>query len=142
MPYATHCRDCKKKLNGSNCVYHGVNQLNRCRDCYNTYHREYRNNNREKVGTYRTKDSIKNTSLKCLYGITIDEYRRQVDLHLGGCAICKKAVELTVDHNHKNQKFRGLLCRTCNLGLGAFNDDEGLLLNAIDYLKKFLEKAG
>ena len=137
MPYDTFCKDCRKKITASNIVYHGVFQLVRCRDCYNKYHRDYRERNKKKIGTYKTKDSIKNTNLKCLYNITLEEYNRQKELHLGGCAICKQPFDnLSVDHNHKTNEFRGLLCKKCNTGLGAFNDSEILLINAIDYLKR------
>ena len=62
-------------------------------------------------------------------------------LQNGRCAICgkhqnkfKKA--LSVDHCHKKGIIRGLLCNSCNLGLGKFYDNCELLNNAIYYLKK------
>lgn len=65
----------------------------------------------------------------------------------GVCAICKgeethvikrtgKIKQLAVDHCHDKDVVRGLLCSSCNIGLGAFNDDPVLLLTAVEYLKK------
>ena len=50
----------------------------------------------------------------------IDEMRDElIKLHGNNCAICKKPRSafknsLSVDHNHKTNKIRGLLCYRCN----------------------------
>lgn len=56
---------------------------------------------------------------------------------LGTCDCCGKETEsLHLDHDHQTKKFRGWLCRVCNIGLGNFNDNiEGLEM-AIKYLRK------
>lgn len=63
----------------------------------------------------------------------------------GTCDICGKPREgnrrLRVDHDHKTEKFRGLLCHDCNVGLGHFKDDPDLLQKAIDYLQKAAKAA-
>lgn len=41
---------------------------------------------------------------------------------------------LALDHCHRTDRVRGMLCDTCNLGLGAFKDSLGLLRNAQQYL--------
>ena len=58
----------------------------------------------------------------------------------GCCAICGKTEKdngqrLAIDHNHHTHQVRALLCRNCNTGLGAFKEDEVLLVKAIQYLK-------
>ena len=63
----------------------------------------------------------------------------------GGCAICgarqglggRNDRRLAVDHNHTTGKVRGLLCDSCNHGLGKFKDDKRLLKIAIAYLEYF-----
>lgn len=57
-----------------------------------------------------------------------------------GCAICGKSEKenkqlLSIDHNHITHRVRGLLCRNCNTGLGAFKDDCLKLEKAIEYLQ-------
>lgn len=43
-----------------------------------------------------------------------------------------------VDHDHKNGLIRGLLCRSCNLGLGFLKDSKENLESAIKYLESNL----
>lgn len=58
----------------------------------------------------------------------------------GVCAICKKKCSsgraLAIDHCHKTNKVRGLLCTRCNRGLGFFLDRPDLLVKASEYLKQ------
>lgn len=65
-----------------------------------------------------------------------------VVLQNGCCAICGEADDqrpvkrLVVDHNHRTDGIRALLCTTCNLGLGAFKDDIDRITKAIEYLRR------
>lgn len=72
------------------------------------------------------------------YGITHDQYYALLDKQGGVCAICKmkpRAKLLAVDHDHKSNLVRGLLCTTCNSGiLAGAKDRRDILMNAIDYL--------
>ncbi len=59
----------------------------------------------------------------------------------GCCAICKRhqsefTKSLFIDHCHKTNKVRGLLCHNCNIGLGSFKDNIELMKNGINYLNK------
>ena len=57
----------------------------------------------------------------------------------GTCEICCRAVagsSKAIDHDHKSGKVRGVLCRTCNSGLGFFKNSPKLLRSAISYLKR------
>lgn len=54
------------------------------------------------------------------------------------CMICPDEIELRtahIDHCHETGAVRGLLCRSCNLGLGHFKDRVELLEKAMTYLK-------
>lgn len=70
------------------------------------------------------------------YGLSLEEYRAMVAKQKGQCAVCKAVPKkLAVDHCHASDRVRGLLCRTCNIGLGMFNDSPVKLKQAIKYLK-------
>jgi hypothetical protein len=56
----------------------------------------------------------------------------------GKCLICltdRLIEELVIDHDHDSGLVRGLLCTSCNLGIGIFKDNIGLLKRAIWYLR-------
>lgn len=102
--------------------------------------KKWRLNNRQKF-----LDGLKNCELKRDYNITLTEYNNLLKKQDYTCAICRqveirkidnKLVVLSVDHNHKTGKIRGLLCSNCNNGLGRFRDNINTLQNAIEYLKR------
>lgn len=51
------------------------------------------------------------------------------------CAICGSYTNLHIDHDHNTGRVRGLLCSSCNRGLGCFVDNIEYLLQAVAYLK-------
>lgn len=57
------------------------------------------------------------------------------------CPICKRFsiahvnVKIVVDHDHITGKPRGLICDSCNTGLGRFKDGENLLEDALEYIR-------
>ena len=73
------------------------------------------------------------------YGLTMDDYRRLLDVQGHRCAICKRhprTYPLQVDHSHLTSAVRGLLCSRCNhLLLGSAHDQTELLENALAYLR-------
>ena len=83
---------------------------------------------------------MRDGELRKKYGISTEKYNEILLKQGGVCAICKKTnsgnKSLSVDHNHNNGDVRGLLCTTCNIGLGHFKADSGtdLLKSAIDYI--------
>ena len=85
-----------------------------CRSCRSTYRNEIRR------GNYR--DMISDERLKDVLATTFS------------CTICGEEGKLVVDHDHKTNKVRGLLCNHCNRGLGHFKDDPDLLEYARIYL--------
>lgn len=53
----------------------------------------------------------------------------------GLCLICtEKPEKLFIDNCHETGKVRGLLCSSCNTGIGMLKDDPDVLRAAISYL--------
>ena len=79
-------------------------------------------------------------SIKKKYGISLDEYNEILASQNNECCICGTndpggpGSTFTVDHNHKTEEVRGLLCSNCNRGLGFFKDNPDHLFAATKYL--------
>jgi hypothetical protein len=76
------------------------------------------------------------------YGLPPEEYNHMLAQQQNACAICRQETKLVVDHCHNSGKVRGLLCASCNAGLGAFDDDPVNLALAIAYLATHKPIAG
>lgn len=87
-----------------------------CKECRATY--------RSSIRRGKYKSMLDNESVKELLATTKE------------CVICGEspASGLVVDHCHKTNTVRGLLCTRCNLGLGHFKDDPELLEFASIYI--------
>lgn len=110
---------------------------NWCRDCFAQYDKE-----RYLV---KPREYLRGKSLVRYWpGSTRDEaLQKYKELHSkqnGNCSICERPEAicgtLNVDHNHSTGQVRGLLCTTCNRGLGEFRDLISNLESAISYLRK------
>ena len=73
------------------------------------------------------------------FGLTVAQYEERLQAQNGVCAICgqKQEKSLAVDHSHESGALRGLLCKTCNLGLGTFNENPERLRSAAAYLERW-----
>lgn len=84
------------------------------------------------------------------YGLTLDQYHAMAEQQDFLCAICgeepvaKKSHasndNFVIDHNHRTNKVRGLLCGTCNTGIGQLQDHSRMMLRAASYLVKHEER--
>ena len=72
------------------------------------------------------------------YGLTPLQYE---DLAKKGCAICGGGPNgrgrFHLDHDHTTGLFRGLLCHSCNVGIGSLKENLVTLENAIQYIQSF-----
>lgn len=79
------------------------------------------------------------------YALTLSEYEAMASRQGGLCAICARPetkihrdgspCRLAVDHDHTSGMVRGLLCSSCNVGLGSFDDCPEWLEAAATYLR-------
>lgn len=86
--------------------------------------------------------SSRNSKLKARFGITLQQYNQLLENQNFKCLICTATESvlghsLAVDHCHTTGKIRGLLCKSCNIGIGNLKDNIQNLQNAIKYLKNF-----
>ncbi|MER9436732.1 endonuclease VII domain-containing protein [Mesorhizobium sp. M0618] len=102
---------------------------------------EYRENKRLK---YREDpERQRREVIKQRYGITLEKFDEMVASQNGLCAICETDTpggrwdRWSVDHCHTTGKIRGILCHSCNTGIGALNDDIDRLRKAIGYLEHY-----
>ena len=82
------------------------------------------------------------------YGLSEEDCRAWLVKQGGACAVCRMPLSImarfTIDHDHKccdsvktcGKCVRGILCNTCNAGLGYLKDSIDLLLQAVDYLRR------
>jgi hypothetical protein len=73
---------------------------------------------------------------KGLSGFTEEMFQTRLESQGNCCAICKGEMKRPCgDHDHQTGVQRGILCTTCNSGLGFFKDDPSLLRSAENYLR-------
>lgn len=106
-----------------------------------------RTNANYRAWSARNTDKTKGYHLHSTYGITYEEFQRMRAEQNNECPICGCIFGEVgtkdgpcVDHDHKDDCVRGLLCRTCNCGLGLLGDSPDQLQAAIDYLTRTKEK--
>ena len=70
------------------------------------------------------------------YGLTKEIFDRMLEAQNSKCKICLENMLVpNIDHCHATNKVRGILCSSCNLGLGKFKDNPELLRRAANYLR-------
>jgi hypothetical protein len=120
----------------SKCEVHGYLQKDQ------TYVRYYKG----REGSYYCRECLLGLNIKNKYkGMNgLDDYNKLLLKQNGSCAICRgqnnttrngKIKRFNVDHCHKTDTVRGLLCSFCNSLLGYAKDSIKTLESAITYLK-------
>jgi hypothetical protein len=112
-----------------------------CKECMKQKNLLWLNKNKQKYLIYQ-----QDNKFKTRYGISLIDYNNLLKKQNGVCAICNqkemstnckgKIRNLSIDHCHKTNKVRGLLCARCNQGLGLFQDNNIILKKATEYLEK------
>jgi hypothetical protein len=137
--YFSYCIDCRNLLGRENYRKHLEKRKTKSRTYYATHKEEIRI--RSKKYAARHPLEKKAHALRFNYGITLEQYEAMVAAQEDCCAICGNPPsdkrKLAVDHNHDTGAVRGLLCTTCNVGIGALKDDLRLLRAAVNYLEGF-----
>ena len=132
------CPKCNIVKNVLEFGFQGIYVKGYCKPCNNNYKRSEGQIDKTRLNTKR-KD------LKRAFGITIEDYDKLYEEQEGKCKICHveaERFELCVDHCHSSNIVRGLLCNTCNIGIGMFKNDVLTILKAADYLLNISDKKG
>lgn len=111
-----------------------------CKPCFKLYMRRRRAANpmiqeQERRAGWRYR-------LKNAYGMTEADWYRLLESQGWGCAICgakDAGRKLSVDHDHKTGKVRGILCAACNHAIGRMDDDPERLEAAAAFLRRHRE---
>jgi hypothetical protein len=118
----------------------------RCKECTKSQMTAHYKANRARIREERNAKydpkQARAVSLWTLYRITPHEYQVLLEAQQNRCAICGKLHEeaerkrLVPDHDHQTKVVRGLLCSTCNTGIGMLQDSPAVVLAAAAYLEK------
>lgn len=118
------------------------------------YYKEYYLRNREKISERHRKNRLSAPEKRKQqqrgwnykhrlkkFGISEEWFDETLKSQKGKCAICgKKFIKNKphIDHCHKTNKARGLLCLTCDTGLGHIEKwrEDGFFDRAAEYLNK------
>ena len=110
-------------------------------------HKKWRDNNPEKDKAakiaWRKNNPHKVTELARAhrfrrYGITEAQYHEMLEAQGYSCAICEffyNEDELHIDHDHTTKQVRAILCRGCNVALGAIKENVDVLKRMIHYIE-------
>ena len=132
MKKCTKCGEEKPKSEFYKQKTHKDGFRSQCKACTNKHGKQYRKND-EYV------ENRRKYILKHKHGLTSKQYNEMFEKQNGLCAICGKPEVkkwLDVDHNHKTNKIRGLLCGSCNRMLGLAKDNDQILILGALYLRR------
>jgi hypothetical protein len=119
-----------------------------CKTCCAARNAAYGRANRERLnGKQRERyagdtERYADYDLKRRFGFSMGEYNLMIKAQGGVCAICanndpgSRTKRFHVDHCHDSGRIRGLLCQSCNNGIGRFRDKPDLLRLAAEYLER------
>lgn len=117
-----------------------------CKSCSNERVTRKRSQNREYMRSYMKSDAgkivVRKHLLKKKYGLTLENFDSLLASQNYRCACCSRKEpggrnnQWNVDHCHATGRVRGLLCHSCNVGIGCLGDDLDGLHKALNYLKR------
>lgn len=116
-------------------------KIDQNRVCNHGHSGQWKRQQNGKVITVRCNQCSKDRARTKIYGLTPEAYA-QMKVTDPVCAMCGEdgsAVglgSLEIDHNHTTLEIRGLLCRTCNLFLGWYENNKHLIPSAEAYLAR------
>ncbi len=132
------CHFCGEDKPFTDFVFNRGERGHKCQDCRAKYRRE--NIEQQRAYVEANRDKIRDLNFRKLYGITLADFTAKLTEQGGRCAICRTSKPggkgfWHADHDHRTNRFRGVLCHNCNVGIGNFKDDPSFLEAAARYLR-------
>ena len=93
-------------------------------------------NEKSKPWIKRRISGIKRFCRKRGWSLAVAESIVEAFRNAKSCQVCKKQRPLVIDHCHKTNVFRGLLCSPCNQAIGLMCDDVSVMRSASAYIKR------
>ena len=133
------CAICKETKSADQ--YHVVRRAGkewlqgRCKSCCKVYLRNYK---RSPGQMAKAAARQRRWVLQDRYGLTEETFESIRASQGNACAICGEQFTKTphIDHDHASGVIRGLLCQTCNHGIGLLGENVHVLEKAIAYLTR------
>jgi hypothetical protein len=78
------------------------------------------------------------TRIKKEYGLSEIQVKEMLNQQKCECIICSSNIQMGyhIDHCHKTNKVRGLLCQKCNQAIGLLKESESLFFKAAKYIRE------
>jgi len=157
---AGRCKPCRTEYNKARKAYRD-NWYKENRERLIVLNKQYVEENRERITAYKAqwylenkermnekskqhyqnsdRDLLRDRELQKNYGISLAQRNQLLEEQGGGCAICGATEDLTgkelaVDHCHRTEIVRGILCSLCNTGIGMLGDDSQSVEKDLKYL--------
>lgn len=92
----------------------------------------------------RAKEIGQNSRFIARYGITLEKRNQLIDQQGNKCKVCStefnEKIYPCIDHCHKTNRVRGILCVGCNRAIGRLGDTYESLLAVASYLREANEE--
>ena len=124
----SNCKECCNKTSKAS--------FSKNKDKYYAKQKDYAVKNSKEIGSYKRDWHFKNK-----YNLSLEELNAMKVAQNFCCKLCGKheletpRQSLCVDHCHKTNKVRGLLCESCNQALGLFYDNPEVIRKAAEYIE-------
>lgn len=137
------CRICLLEKHMDEFDKKGAYKKSICKPCRSDYYKSYYkigdNGDKQRARTRKNREELKSSDPIEYHARrykTSREWLAYVYSRSEGiCEICKSAPHDHIDHCHLSGDVRGLLCKSCNIGLGLFKDNTTYLSSAVLYLQ-------
>lgn len=132
------CRDCTTRQSMTKYYWAPKSKGYRSRSCKSCWRLRAQENRASHPDPEARKIAAFERHLRITYGISREDFDKILAVQGYACAICRDGLTVEtahVDHCHQANVIRGLLCFSCNTGIGKFGDNPVRLRTAAQYVE-------